>query len=215
MESSIWVIEKPQLNGVVSQIIGDFAIKAFASYEAFWFFRKIRRTHPCCAIVVNRMDFQEVEGWVYHCVSQVKTPPIFGIFKDRLTIHGDLDLPTSTPLLKLKGFLREIAETSNKPVVRETNRYLLEPHLLICRDLELGESVLLTQKEVRLLGRFLESPQECITRKEIISLIWPDTLVTPRTLDCHISRLRKKIQRIGLEIEAIYGGGYCLGISPK
>jgi hypothetical protein len=215
MNCSIWVIEKPQLDGVVSQIIGDFAIKAFASYEAFWFFRKIRRAHPCWAIVVNRMDFQEVEGWDFGTVAQEKPPPVFGIFKDRITVHGDLDLPAATPVLKLKAFLRDIVETPNKPRTPEITRYLLEPNHLVCKDLQRGESVLLTQKEVRLLGRFLESPHECITRKEIISLIWPDTLVTPRTLDCHISRLRKKIQRIGLEIEAIYGGGYCLGISPK
>lgn len=69
----------------------------------------------------------------------------------------------------------------------------------------------LTSKEFRLLRLFLNGPERIYSRNEILQSIWgTDTHVVDRTIDTHISNLRKKIQSSQIAIESVAGEGYRL-----
>ena len=72
-------------------------------------------------------------------------------------------------------------------------------------------SIDLTSKEFRLLRLFLNGPEKIYSRNEILQSIWgADTHVVDRTIDTHISNLRKKIQSSQISIDSIAGEGYRL-----
>ena len=58
-----------------------------------------------------------------------------------------------------------------------------------------GAIIGLTDKEFQILGLMMRRPSEVISRDEFLSAIWgEDIYVTARTIDIHVSSLRKKIE---------------------
>lgn len=71
------------------------------------------------------------------------------------------------------------------------------------------EKVALTKTEFEILSFFLTHPNRIYSREEIIRHVWSgDVVVTSRTIDTNITRLRKKIGRYGNNIETRLGFGY-------
>lgn len=68
----------------------------------------------------------------------------------------------------------------------------------------------LSEIEFDLLRIFLTHPNKNITRDEILKTIWVDTRVEDRTVDVHISSLRRKLKTFNYKIKALYGSGYIL-----
>ncbi len=67
-----------------------------------------------------------------------------------------------------------------------------ERHVVTVR----GESVALTPKEFELLSELARSPGDLVPREELLLNIWGfDESISSRTLDVHIGRLRKKVER--------------------
>jgi DNA-binding response OmpR family regulator len=75
-----------------------------------------------------------------------------------------------------------------------------------------GENVKLTQLEFELLRYFLEHPNEVIERGRLLGDLWPDAVVTDRTVDTHVANLRKKVRNFSCPIQTIYGAGYMLRV---
>jgi DNA-binding response OmpR family regulator len=63
-------------------------------------------------------------------------------------------------------------------------------------------------KEARLLRFFIENTGKCLTRSEIQRAVWDGVKIESRTIDSHISRLRKRISLGEVTIESLYGDGY-------
>lgn len=73
-----------------------------------------------------------------------------------------------------------------------------------------GEQVLLTKKEFEILRLLVSKNGRIYSREEILSRVWKDeTYVLERTVDVHITRLRKKIGSLGTRITNRTGYGYC------
>ena len=71
------------------------------------------------------------------------------------------------------------------------------------------ELIGLTKTEFELLYNFLLHPNELFSREDLINTIWSDnTFITERTVDVHITRLRKKIGQYGKCITSRSGYGY-------
>jgi DNA-binding response OmpR family regulator len=70
--------------------------------------------------------------------------------------------------------------------------------------------VKLTQLEFDLLRYFIEHPNEVIDRNRLLGDLWPDTVVTDRTVDTHVANLRKKIRGFDCQLTTVYGAGYIL-----
>lgn len=75
-----------------------------------------------------------------------------------------------------------------------------------------GNTIALTVVEFQLLKILLEQPQRIHSRGQLMDQIYDDErIVSERTIDCHIKKLRKKLHEIlpGTEvIHAVYGVGY-------
>ncbi len=72
-----------------------------------------------------------------------------------------------------------------------------------------GEPVTLTKTEFEILMFFLTHRGRIYSREEIIREVWPeDVVVSNRTIDTNITRLRKKIEPYGNNIITRLGFGY-------
>lgn len=72
-----------------------------------------------------------------------------------------------------------------------------------------GESVNLTKTEFELLGLLLRHRGQVFSRQQIFDAVWPeDVVVSDRTVDVNITRMRKKIGSYGTNIVSRQGFGY-------
>ena len=72
-----------------------------------------------------------------------------------------------------------------------------------------GENVSLTKTEFELLGLLLKHRGQVFSRQQIFDAVWPeDVVVSDRTVDVNVTRLRKKIGCYGNCIVSRQGFGY-------
>ncbi len=75
-----------------------------------------------------------------------------------------------------------------------------------------GQEIIVTLSEFRLLETLLRNQGKALSRQQMISFIQgEDVNVTGRTVDTHISILRKKLGKYGKFIETVRGIGYRIG----
>lgn len=110
-----------------------------------------------------------------------------------------------------------------KAVLRRTSPSLLTD-VLTLEDLELNRETRLVMRgkrevrlgptEYRLLEFFMEHPGRVFSREQLLDSVWGrDVYIDERTVDVHVSRLRKSITR-GKEkqlVRTVRGAGYALG----
>jgi two-component system, OmpR family, alkaline phosphatase synthesis response regulator PhoP len=73
-----------------------------------------------------------------------------------------------------------------------------------------GKKTDVTPNEYKILKLLLRSPGVTFTRDEILDYAWKDVTVVERTIDVHITRLRKKLGKYGKYLISRSGYGYCL-----
>ena len=81
-----------------------------------------------------------------------------------------------------------------------------------------GKAVKLGPVEYRLLATFLEAPGRVWSREQLLDRAWGrDTYVDLRTVDVHIGRLRKALNRVGVPdpIRTVRGAGYSLDVARQ
>jgi DNA-binding response OmpR family regulator len=105
---------------------------------------------------------------------------------------------------------------------RYGNTNLAETELLRAGPLELdgvtrvvrrsGEVIELTEREFQILELLMRSPGRAVTREEIAAVIHQrETTPFERSLDVHVSHLRKKLERNGPPlIRTVRGSGYII-----
>ena len=72
-----------------------------------------------------------------------------------------------------------------------------------------GQPVLLTKTEFEIVKVFLANQGQVFSRQELLDKVWPrDVVVTDRTVDVNITRMRKKIGRYSSCIVTRHGFGY-------
>lgn len=71
--------------------------------------------------------------------------------------------------------------------------------------------ILLTKKEFEILSMMAKAPNRIFSREDILGKAWQeDSYVLERTIDVHITRLRKKLGDFSKHIANRSGYGYCL-----
>lgn len=75
------------------------------------------------------------------------------------------------------------------------------------------KSVRLTATEFNILSVLFGYPNKVFSRDEILNRVYSDSVVSDRTVDSHVRRIRQKLAAIGGEniIESLHGLGYKLG----
>ncbi|MDE5992518.1 MAG: response regulator transcription factor [Oscillospiraceae bacterium] len=115
-------------------------------------------------------------------------------------------------LAKIKAILRRTYDFGNAP---ETIEY--KGAVLNISDASMtygGEKLELTKNEYRILLTLMENKGKVVSREELMNRLWEtDCYVDENTLTVNVSRLRKKLERYGLEdfIVTKAGMGYIIG----
>ncbi len=79
-----------------------------------------------------------------------------------------------------------------------------------------GERIVLTPTEFRLLHFFAEHPGQVFSRGELIDgALGREVSVVDRTIDVHVTALRKKLADCGDRIETVRGFGYRFSDTPE
>jgi len=74
----------------------------------------------------------------------------------------------------------------------------------------------LTPIEFKILQLFLEEPGKACHRDEILNRVWGQSIyVYPRSVDTHVSKLRKKLGPMSCLIHSVHGTGYRFSDSSK
>ena len=114
---------------------------------------------------------------------------------------------------RVKAILRR-AETSDSSADPEPLRHnLLQLDLDRCRAVWGGQDVTLTVTEFNLLRALLGRPGKVYSRSELMERAYDGaSVVSERTLDSHMRRVREKFRAVGGDpIETVHGFGYKLG----
>ena len=102
-------------------------------------------------------------------------------------------------------------QTSSPAVINYKGIRMDEDQKIISVD---NVSVSLTRTEFELLHLLLHHLGKVFSRQEMIKSIWPcDVIVTDRTVDVNIARLRKKLGKYGSCICSRQGYGYYISQS--
>lgn len=107
---------------------------------------------------------------------------------------------------------RSQPQTSAEAKTRQIGPFTINKH---CQQLNLhGKPVVLTQKEFSLACHLLSNIGQVVSRDQMLEEIWGQAINTKsRTIDTHISRLRKKLglnPDQGWRLSSIYQSGYRL-----
>ena len=115
---------------------------------------------------------------------------------------------------RVKAVLRRLQPM---PPINSNNDIKLEPHFL--RVIAEGHEVELTAVEFQLMRTMYDQPGRIFSRSKLMDLIYQDQrIVSDRTIDSHIRKLRKKLADISPNqelIHSIYGAGYRYDPQPK
>ncbi len=126
-------------------------------------------------------------------------------------------------LARIKAVLRRAGENGSRVRAPEADTYGFGPWLLRTGERELvgedGVAIPLSTGEYNLLHAFVTRPRRVLSREQLLDLSQGRELAAfERSIDNHISRLRKKIEANPSEpklIKTVWGGGYMLAAEVR
>lgn len=126
-----------------------------------------------------------------------------------------------------KPFSMEVLTAKIRALLRRSYDFGADASVLRCGgvSLRLGDGVVvyrgkaaeLTKNEAQILQQLLESPGRTVRRETIIRALWErEDFIDDNTLTVNITRLRKKLEAIGLQdfIVTRKGEGYLCRVTP-
>jgi DNA-binding response OmpR family regulator len=117
-------------------------------------------------------------------------------------------------LEKLASMQLRLSVTKSKPVLKSGDIEMLREQWMVYVE---GGPVDLTEKEYRLLQELLEANGRVLTRETLLERVWgpQSTHIESRTLDVHMSRLRRKLGRSARNIITVRNVGYRMSVFPE
>lgn len=109
----------------------------------------------------------------------------------------------------IEKHLKKIEQRSN--IIRKVGPLRIDPRKM---QVKMGQGVKdddlsLTLKEYKLLMKFLDNPRIAYTREQLFEQVWDaSSELQSRTIDMHVSALRKKLGLYGQCIYSVRGVGY-------
>jgi two-component system alkaline phosphatase synthesis response regulator PhoP len=121
-------------------------------------------------------------------------------------------------IARVKAITRRDYETI--PKIKKEQEIIIIGDLklnLASKHLELNsKKIILTKKEFEILSLLMQRPQRLFSRMEILQEVWKDeSYVLERTVDVHVARLRKKLNRYSVYITNRSGYGYSFNDSIR
>ena len=126
-------------------------------------------------------------------------------------------------LARIKAVLRRVGDNGQLVRAPDTDSYSFGPWILKSGERELvgedGVATPLSTGEYNILHAFVTHPRRVLTRDQLLDLSQGRELAAfERSIDNHISRLRKKIEANSSDprlIKTVWGGGYMLAADVK
>lgn len=117
--------------------------------------------------------------------------------------------------LELRARVQRIINESNSLKILSFEKLGLELNLEFLQAFQVlnnkREQLALTPNEFRILTLLIRNSGRIFSRQQIVDKVWGvDVFITPRTIDTHVSSLRKKLKLFPLIIQSARGEGYKL-----
>lgn len=152
---------------------------------------------------------------------KLQVPIVFLTAKDTendlltgFSLGGDDYIPKPFSIKEVTARVKAVLKRS-AAAPADTNRTIELGELTIdpeTKSATLGnEHILLTKKEFEILMTLARMPNKVFSREDILERVWKkESYVLERTVDVHITRLRKKLGTFGERLTNRSGYGYCI-----
>lgn len=210
----IWIIEKgfSDQHSITAGLIGNYPIRAFASYRSFCKLLAMKRDLPDLVLVDLEScdeDFDKIDITLKRVLEGISVAYIASSHQESTLCDDAAILPKTSSHLELVRQVRSL-------LARSSTRTLAVGDMVF--DLETFSITLVAEnrtenlplKEAQILKLLIENKNLCVSRQKIKEKIWAKTSVSSRTIDSHISRLRKRLVSASISIDSVYGNGYML-----
>lgn len=211
----IVIIEDERDVGEMLKILlekSSYTVDYYQSAEDFFLAKKFYKA--CVYIIDSNLPGIKGEDVIRTIRSKDKLSPIFMIsaksgmkdISDGLACGADDYLPKPFNTDHLLQKVKNSVDKTNLILENLMNvgiKLIPEANSII-HD---GATVNLTSREYTIMERLLKTPGTIATREELVA-DFDDSEVTERTIDVHVSSLRKKLEKVKLSIETVRGKGY-------
>jgi DNA-binding response OmpR family regulator len=194
----------------------SFHVDYYASAEDFFFAKKLYSN--CVYIIDSNLPGIQGEDVIRTIRSRDKLSPVFIISgnTEGEDISQGLESGADDYLTKpfnTEHLLRKVKNAATKSHTILENLMNVGTKLIpeansIIHD---GATVNLTSREYAIVDRLLRTPGTIVCREELVGA-FDDPEVTIRTIDVHVSSLRKKLEKAKIAIETVRGKGYKIPI---
>lgn len=127
-------------------------------------------------------------------------------------VHEYIKKPVNRDILKVivQKNLKILAhDTASEIIVAPFHIFPAEHKVLMTNEMGIKQELQLTVKEFKILVKLVSHPDKPFTREELFNQIWEsDSESTFRTIDMHVSSLRKKLGASGHLIRTVHQVGY-------
>ena len=192
----IWIIDTSNNTQIYNSLLGSFSVSFFGSAENAFKVKKMMGLEDPDAVFVKTME---------------NARKISDLFSDSAVfILGTIVEYDENFFYLDKVCYSKFSEICSGIVMHRRKDSSFEVCLdSLCLKIEDQDvEMKLSHKEALILKSLKEAKSESVKREELIGLLWGEVKVGARTLDSHISRLRKRIKPYGFSIESSYGSGY-------
>lgn len=213
----LYILTKPNdTGGVISELQGNFAVRAFGSWGSFTKLAQLGSTMIPDAVLVrlpiHKYKIDPVDQYIGDCFPEALK--IFFSPNDMMSLlqkPGRFVFDHKTETMRLSATIKRLLDL--KKGDRDIMSYKdlrMDNECLLVTHTESGYEGRLTLKEGQLLRYFLKNTERLVEREELIDAVWNKVKVSPRTIDSQISKLRRHLKPMSVSIESVYGGGYVL-----
>ncbi len=171
-------------------------------YDGFYWCRQIRAVSKCQILFISARsgEMDQVMALEYGA-------------DDYITKPFHLEVVMAKIRSQLRRAFGEYARNTEERIVEKAGLFVYPERL----ELEInGNRAQLTKKEAVLLECLMQQHPRVVNREDLLDKLWDDqAFVDENTLNVNITRLRKKLQEVGIEdaVETARGAGYRLRTS--
>ncbi|MFD0620280.1 MULTISPECIES: response regulator transcription factor [Paenibacillus] len=187
-------------------IILDIMLPGMNGFEILSRIRQSGMRTPIIILTARNAEEEVVQG-LKHGADDYITKP-FGV--------AELLARVSAVLRRTSGDDTSLTQTASKENVIHAGELLIYPEKY---EVVLhGEAIPLRPKEFEVLLYLVQRPGMVITRDDLMNVVWGfDYIGGQRTVDVHVSSLRKKLEmnQQSVQIDSIRGVGYKLVMNKK
>jgi hypothetical protein len=215
--NTIWVIEKSTCSEqpITQALIGNFPVRVFSSLASFQKLTILSKSQKPSLLILD-IDDEKTSIAALESLLAILLPGVLRIYvsNTRLTVpleENAIHVLKPIDALNFSVFVEHLLTKPGSAKYAVSYKSLsldLTKYVISCAVS--GTSEPLPVKEARILKLLIDRRGQCISRDDIKNEIWTGVAVSPRTIDSHISRLRKKLEHAEIVIESVYGDGYSL-----